>query len=367
MLYSAGMKAFGLALVMLVVCGCSSTLPSASHIDKLRVLAVKAEPPEVAPGAPSSLSALVVEPLLPQLDASVANPTVSYLWLACAIPPGASEEAPCGLGPSSQVATDATPTSLPLCKDQPGASLCEIGTEQNVSYTPSASAVGKGETTQLLITLVVADNQSAFGCLIDAATSGNQQPHPDHCVVALKRLVVTAPDYALADGTKPAPNHNPLLTDLSLVEDTDLGVAAALDADGGAFDVAPVKDAPTFELRASRAADAAEQEPRFDESSGKLLGTQYEALTVAWFATGGKIDGGRSLFVPDGKDSGGHPCATQSDCPTTQPITVVTTKWTAPDPEMLSATAPGGEVRLWAVLRDDRGGVSWLQGSARAK
>ena len=91
MLYSPRMKGFGLAALIVVAAGCSNDLPTASHIDKLRVLAVKAEPPEVVPGAPSSLSALVVEPLLPQLDASVANPTVSYLWLACAIPPGATE------------------------------------------------------------------------------------------------------------------------------------------------------------------------------------------------------------------------------------------------------------------------------------
>ena len=42
--------------------GCGSDLPSASFIDKLRVLAVQAEPPEIAPGATTQLSALVLEP-----------------------------------------------------------------------------------------------------------------------------------------------------------------------------------------------------------------------------------------------------------------------------------------------------------------
>ena len=92
-------------------------LPAASFIDKLRVLAVRAEPPEVAPGETTALDLLAVEPLVQQLDGGAAEP-LTAVWLACPLPTGAATVAPCGLGSGSAVATP------PSCKDQPAAPLC---------------------------------------------------------------------------------------------------------------------------------------------------------------------------------------------------------------------------------------------------
>ncbi len=57
--------------------GCLEELPEPSKIDRLRVLAIRAEPPEAMPGEAVQLSALVVDP---------AGRTVTTQWSACLLP-----------------------------------------------------------------------------------------------------------------------------------------------------------------------------------------------------------------------------------------------------------------------------------------
>jgi hypothetical protein len=82
----------------------------------------------------------------------------------------------------------------------------------------------------------------------------------------------------------------------------------------------------------SAACTGAEPYVRFDATSG-TLSCQQEALSVAWFATGGTFDNDR----------------TGPGTPATTSINV----WHAP--------AQPGPVILWVVLRDDRGGVGWAE------
>src|SRR5689334_10185613 len=84
---------------LIVVGGCSSDLPAASFIDKLRVLAVRAEPPEIAPGETTKLDLLVAEPMVPQLDGGAPQP-LSAVWLACPLPAGTLTVEPCLSGSS---------------------------------------------------------------------------------------------------------------------------------------------------------------------------------------------------------------------------------------------------------------------------
>lgn len=64
------------SLLFLVVSGaaCLEPLPSPSRVDDLRVLGVRATPPEVPPGATVNLDALVVDP---------QGRDISYAWYAC--------------------------------------------------------------------------------------------------------------------------------------------------------------------------------------------------------------------------------------------------------------------------------------------
>jgi hypothetical protein len=82
----------------------------------------------------------------------------------------------------------------------------------------------------------------------------------------------------------------------------------------------------------------AERYARFDPLSLSTT-VQVESLVVAWFATAGRFDAPRTDRVGA---AGGD----------AEPGTL--NRYVAPN---------GGEATLWAVVRDDRGGVSWLERS----
>lgn len=329
--------ALGAVALWMAAGGCSDDLPAASFIDKLRVLAVRAEPPEVAPGEETALDLLAVEPPVPQLDGGAPRP-LSAVWLACALPPGALTLTPCGLSGGLGDGGAAPPT----CKDAPDAPLCVVGTDLQARYAPAADALGGAAATQILLTVAVADTDGgAVGCLYDIANNGGRPTNPDHCVVALKRLAVS--HTAAAER-----NHNPTLANFSATPPD--GAPETFADDGGVWVPAPGKDEAAWDLIALRSGDAAERKPD---------GT-YEALTVSWFTTAGRIDGGRSIFLPDGCDS-------PSACAARMPELGADTTWYAPTAaEAARTVGPDGRVQFWAVIRDDRGGVGWRAGALTA-
>ena len=71
----------------------------------------------------------------------------------------------------------------------------------------------------------------------------------------------------------------------------------------------------------------------FDPAARALV-AHREAIDVAWFVTGGAL---ASDAVGRAEDEAGTP--------------YVDDAWTAP--------AEAGEVQIWLVVRDDRGGVGW--------
>jgi hypothetical protein len=312
--------------VAVLIAGCGSDLPSASFIDKLRVLAVRAEPPEVAPGAPTRLGRLAVEPPVPSAtdDAGALAP-LSTLWLACGLPSGVSVPLPCGVGP-----------------DAPGFQV--IGSDAEVSYTPDGSSLGSDGTGEVLLTVVVADTPGgAAGCLAGVGQSG-LPAEPDRCVIALKRLTVSDPARVLAP-----PNANPSLTSFT-VEDSGGAPEPLADASMSYASASYAVAGKAMTLATTRADGAAEIKPD---------GT-YEALSISWFSDGGKIDGGRSALDPPG-------CSSQADCAKKPPVSGASTSWDPPGAKPQPTAAPDGTVRFWAVVRDDRGGVNWLSGSAHPR
>lgn len=316
---------------------CSSELPAASFIDKLRVLAVRASKPEVAPGETTALDALAVEPLVPQLDGDAPRP-LTAVWLACALPSGTLTVEPCGVSGGLSAGGTLAP---PYCKDDPHAPLCIIGTDLSASYTPPADALGGAASTQILLTVAVADTDAgAIGCLLDIANNDGRPTDPDHCVVSLKRLAISDPAQRAG-----AANVNPTLADFYAVSPG--GAMEPLDGGDNGWLPAAGPDLAAWDIIAHRADDAAELKPD---------GT-YEALTVSWFTTAGHLDGGRSLYLPPG-------CSEPSACATELPETGADTTWYAPTSDEAAPTVDAsGLVRFWAVLRDDRGGVGWRAGA----
>ena len=306
-----------LLIAALVVGGCANDLPAASFIDKLRVLAVRAEPPEIAPGETAALDVLAVEPLVPQADGGPPQP-LTAVWLACPLPAGTLTVEPC----------------------RSGSGVTVIGSGLTSKYTAAADALAGAASTEILITVAVADTaDGAERCLGDIANNDNRPTDPDHCVVSLKRLTVS--DRAQV----PAPNRNPTLADFYATSPG--GVTEPVDDDQGVWTAAAGPDQAAWTIAAHRSDDAAEK---------KSDGT-YEALTVSWFTTAGHLDGGRSLYLPEG-------CSTPSSCADRVPETGADTTWYAPTLEQAAPHVDAsGRVAFWAVIRDDRGGVGWRNGT----
>jgi hypothetical protein len=340
-------------LVLVAAIGCSGDLPPASRVDKLRVLAVRAEPPEVNPGQSSTLDALAVPPPFTAEDAGAAH--LSYLWLACAEPPTAQLPTPCGVTAGGNGGPDAFGgggfSAPPGCDAQPDAPFCLIGDTPVVSFAPPADALAGADVAQWIVTLVVADDTlgGATGCVLSAAQSGTGVPvNPagaasdydavDHCIIALKRLTVSR---------AAAPNHNPALRSFTLASASLPGGTATWPRSSGA-------NQPLAALRCTSSDAMSGRCPTGSFAEVEADGT-VEPLYVSWFVTAGSISSSRSSF--QAADCTG-------ECLKMDVATMVATDWTPPDATEAAMRAPTGEVDFWAVVRDDRGGVGWLAGSA---
>jgi hypothetical protein len=180
-------------LLGLLLAACAGDLPPPERIADLRILAIRAEPPEGTVGTTVALDALVVTP-------DPATP-VAQTWWAC-VAAGGTQEGPdaCALSSPPTVA----------CGDEPEAAACSLGTGTAASYRlPQQALVGRapGEAGQVFIVLLVAETATTSvsdcaGALIGATV-------PEGCRVAAKRISVFA--------TEPAsPNTNPTLSDLTI-------------------------------------------------------------------------------------------------------------------------------------------------------
>jgi hypothetical protein len=225
------------ALITLAGSGCSDDLARQSLVTGLRLFAVSAEPPEVAPSDRVVVTALWHSP-----DAQ--PPT--FRWSHCPAPAdGAIDRC------------DGLETELP-----------------SGDGVDEASFLAPGDTSVELVRLAV----DALG---DSVTAG-------------KRVAIGGGD---------SPNTNPVVDALTVT-----------------FDDGPDGDQARMVLEASPG--SVEQTPE-----GTL-----EGLFVSWFATAGTFDDDRSF----------GPAPTRFEV-----------LWTPPaEPE---------DVRLWAVLRDGRGGVGWAE------
>lgn len=245
------------ALLLVLAAACNDELPKPEEIRDLRILGVRAEPPDGPPGTIVQLEALVVTP---------EPEPVQTAWLACA--GGTSDPQEC-----VNLAGGSLP---PPCSDGPAA-VCLLGLDDPDPYTLP------GGVEAALVTVVAAETDAGglFGCQQDLLEQGTV---PAYCRIALKRI-------AIRDGDDR--NANPGLAGL-LVE----GDAVHVTLGTGAAETTP--DGP-------------------------------EALFLSWFVTAGELD----HFRTDGDEAG------------------LSNLWTPAD-------ASG---RIFVVLRDGRGGESWISGS----
>jgi hypothetical protein len=289
-------------------------------VSGLRVLAVRAEPPEAAPGAAVGYTALLV-------DGSGERADVPLDWAFCnkqkaqsdlddvdalCFVPAADYLAPLGAGAAVSGKLPLTACSL-FGPDVPPA---QAGMLPGRPVDPDLTG-GFYQPVRLLFALAADDYLLAAGesrlvCGLPGATPEttadfkaryrvNQSPAPAK-VTAGEEDTTLAPD----DGTSPA-------------FAVKAGSALPLTA---SWPVCP----------ADAACAGAEPYVAYDPVTRAVV-ARREAMTVSWFATAGS-------FATDRSGRG------EEDEGTTAANT-----WTAP--------AQAGPARMWVVLRDSRGGVSW--------
>jgi hypothetical protein len=288
-------------VVVATVAGCKPNFGTpTSLVNDERILAVRATPPELAPGNAAAFDALVVSPsgteAMPNLD-----------WALCTTPKPLDE---------NNIVSSACLGS--------GNGVVDVGTGATVMATipPSACALfGPDPPPQMVGMPPLRPRDPDI-------TGGFYQPlrlsEGSVTGFALERITCeltnAGADIAAQFAMTYVANTNPTLDPMTA---TVGGSAVTLDA-------LPAGKAVDFAV--DWPAASVESYPVFDESAGMLV-THRESMRVSWFASDG-------AFTHDvtGRDE-------------TDPATSTDNVWTAP-------TTPG-PVHMWLVLRDSRGGIDY--------
>ena len=294
---------------ILALAGCSDDFAPYSQLDRLRVLAIQAEPATPMPGQTTTLSALVFAP---------PGDSVATRWTWCPGPAPAAGNYAC---PLDQAQADQL--FAPALDPSVAAALpsLELGTAATASLknpfalTALASLCATGLGSLAYAQSFDCDGGFPLTVVLDVATARG----------SLRAGFV----LRLPVGPTPELNQNPVLAGFEL---------------GGlplAETPAPIVVAPeqTVDLRIDIPASASEI--RSIPPAEGAPGQRPERLTVSWFADSGTIDVARTAYIPG-----------QTSLDETS-----RNRWTAP---AAGAWPPLGRVEFIAVLRDDRGGVGWL-------
>lgn len=324
---------------------CGEELERVSEVTRFRLLAVQADPPEVAPGESLRLRMLTADPtgggrrvvgggvVVPGLITPTGSPDTGSL-------PPVFFELPF---------TDANHLGVVSFPGQLGIPEYTVEAGVQVPVAPP------GEPLVMTAILVVCagdgfDEALAYGALAGLAEAPGEGgdfelPVDAICtaagaeagITAFKTFDVVTCDPAtssLACDGEYEPNRNPELASLSLggepIASGLPGLCFGCDVEDGCrepLDLRALLDSGSFQ-RYERALAS-----NLDETE-----VVYERTYISWFATGGSFD----------EDRSGN--ASTLDEPR------------ADDPFEASWTPPpeGGDFTLWAVVHDVRGGISWL-------
>ena len=221
------MRGTFIAAALLALGGCQSFPdPPVSFVAGLRVLGVKAEPPEAAPGDTATISALAID---------TAGGAPDATWSACFVMPM----------PGEAVNPDCV---------QAGADLQPVGQGLSITATMppvSAEALGGADVTGGVYLPLVGDVRDGTGAV---------------SAVYRWRLAGAAP-----------PNANPVLVSVYRLDAA--GEMVALDPGAPA----PVAAGDALSLGATFAAGSAQEYRRADGA------TVTEILTTSWFCTAGTL------------------------------------------------------------------------------
>jgi hypothetical protein len=359
---------------LLALAACGPDFDPASEVQGLRVLAVRAEPPELAPpgdaSAPSraALDTLVAHPAFPSQPGRAAT----VLHVTCTPKPGdpaassctdlseladpaallgkADPASVCSTTPGRGVAGGITFSGLEACgltgcsavtvRREPGVEGSEVALPAPAYELPgdfSFKDVPAGAPERILglevvdlalaldatpaelapTTAVAGDCEALVAFMERFAAEWEARPH----VATVKRIRVRGPN------ARSAPNANPVLSGIAL------GGVALPAPDAAPAPVTPGTEADLLPILPGNPETLRETYFRLD-AAGEIIEPKQEDWTFSWFSTTGELD---RLHTND---------ATEGD------------RYTAP------AT---GDAVIWSVVRDLRGGVAWQAAVIRAE
>jgi hypothetical protein len=293
-------------LVLLLLWACTPNWNPASVIDSLRVIGVRAEPPEIRPGQSAVLQQLLIEP---------NGKKTTTLWLGCDPDPfnegrGACTDVNELTDPSTLVNTSALPGGVKL-----------IGFNDQVTYSTDAhlfDVLDAGDprritgTVGLVVSIAVAEEVSP------TATSQELKALADRVRSGQTESQLTL--FRVSVSESPNPNHNPVADQLTVNVPLAPGQTALVE---------PVTPA-ALDL-------TAHDLEMYDEQTPSGVQHLTEHIIAAWYTNAGRFIQDRVELYGDVKSYLTGP----GDDPQTDPV------------------PPDHRGTLWAVIRDSRGGQAW--------
>lgn len=292
------------AAATLIAMGCQPPTPAditpASLLNSLRILAIKAEPPDVAPGQTTTLSALVINP-------DFNDTEIHYLWVMCDPDLTSPLGSKCA---SFDLARDPSTFFGNIFSPVAGVHINPFARE-TATYTAPADVFDSlpaeapqrktGVPADILLIVYV----GGFDALSDPTAPK---------VLALKTIRIAEPG--------PDTNTNPHIDEFRLNGDPVIEQLAG--------DVSP---GAQVELSAVPSADSQQTFIRVLPDGTQK--SEEEQLVFSWFTTGGRFDAALDVAAR--------------------------TKGSAPIKFKVPSPFPDGAIEVYAVLRDARGGMDWTR------
>jgi len=324
------------ALAALAIGGCSTFQDESTIID-LRILGIKAEPPEIYVD-PNAL-ANQTQPFKSTFTALVMDPkgngrTISYDVLAC---PRDIDTVTAATGHNGVICqpnvAGQTPSSYEVIPPSTPAMTTDPGPEHDISFDFSVPP-------SLLALAFSVDPYAAMGFQLPVVVQMELAAGSEN-IVTTKRLIFS---QQLPDRPAQAPNQNPEVTTVTTypARDGNLDPISPMPLEAGAPVMVPLGGTLWFEPGGAIAeAYSARTLTRDNPPQVVTTDVPAETLRFAFFTTAG-------TFTPVETSTATAAIFTKPDRPHLESQYKAPT--TMPDNPMLT---------LWIVVRDERGGASW--------
>jgi hypothetical protein len=301
-----------IAALLGVCAACDQPWKPASVVDSLRVIGVRAEPPEVHPGEVATLSTLLLDPTRPGQKSTV-------LWLGCDPDPFGAGRGACGDLDALQ-----DPTALVDVTQLP-AGVHVIGIDDRAAYSAPANLFDVLDAGDVRRQAGAAGVVMSLAVAADVPfTASREQLAPIFQKVQSKEIAsqLTLFRVMVSEATEAQRNHNPVIDDLT--------VNGAVVPSGATVQLWPLIDNP-LDLTAHDA-------EQYDEVTPTMTEHKTELLVASWYTTAGRFTQDRVALDSDVKSKLTGPGDTKTE--------------NDPIPDNRRGT-------LWAVVRDSRGGQVW--------